>query len=159
MMLVRSVEPLDLVRLPVPEGLTLVVVTPEFRLDTRQSRAALPATVPLAVSVRNTARVAAIVAACFSSDLGLLARSMVDEIVTPARSKLIPGCDAVIGAAMDAGALGSSISGSGPSIFALCRSERSATDAAAAMIAAFSQAGLPASSVVSPADCPGARRV
>lgn len=159
LMLVRSVDPLDLVRLPVPEGLTLVVVTPEFRLDTKESRAALPASIPLSVSVRHTARVAAMVAACFANDLGLLARSMVDEIVTPARARLIPGCDAVIAAAIGAGALGSSISGSGPSIFALCRSTRSAEEAARAMIAAFAAAGLRAGSLISPADCPGARRV
>lgn len=159
LMLVRSVEPLDLVRLPVPEGLTVVVVTPEFRLDTKESRAVLPRSIELAVAVRHTARVAAMVAACFAGDLGLLARSMVDEIVTPARARLIPGCDAVIAAAIGAGALGSSISGSGPSIFALCRSARSAEEAARAMVAAFASAGLKSASLISPADCPGARRV
>jgi homoserine kinase len=65
----------------------------------------------------------------------------------------------VIDAALDAGALGSSISGAGPSIFALCRSERSAAEVAAGMVAAFAAHGLAADAVVSPADCPGARRV
>ena len=72
---------------------------------------------------------------------------------------MIPGCKEVIGAALDAGALGSSISGAGPSVFALCRSPRSAQEAASAMAAAFDAAGLDAEVTSSPADCPGARRL
>jgi homoserine kinase len=80
-------------------------------------------------------------------------------VITPARAALIPGCLEVIRSALDAGALGSAISGSGPSIFALCRSARSAKAAAVAMIAAFSRAGLEATSIVSTADAPGVRRL
>jgi homoserine kinase len=159
LILVRSIEPLDLVRLPVPEGLIVAVVTPAIELSTRAARAALPDRVPLEALVRNTANVGAIVSACYSQDLGLLARSMTDAVATPARAPLIPGCEAVINAALDAGALGSSISGAGPSIFALCRSERSAAEVAAAMVSAFAGHGLASTSTISPADCPGARRV
>lgn len=159
LILVRSLDPLDIVRLPVPEGLVVAVVTPKMELSTRTARAALPATVPLASMVHNTAHVAALVSACYSGDLGLLGRSLSDAVATPARAPLIPGCAQVIEAALDAGALGSSISGSGPSIFALCRSERSAVEVAARMVAAFAASGLGAESIVSPADCPGARRV
>jgi homoserine kinase len=159
LILVRSLDPLDLVRLPVPEGLVVAVVTPEMELSTRTARAALPENVPLTSLVRNTANIGALVSACYSGDLGLLGRSLNDAVATPARMPLVPGCAAVIEAALDAGALGSSISGAGPSIFALCRSERSAGEVAAAMVGAFSAAGLLAASVVSPADCPGARRV
>ena len=157
LILVRSLDPPDLVRLPVPEGLTVAVGTPRHEVSTRDARAALPAGVPLAQLVRSTANLAAFVSACFSGDLGLLARTMEDDVVTPARAKLIPGCDAVIEAALAAGALGSSISGSGPSMFALCRSARSAGEAARAMQAAFAAAGLESTVVTSPADCPGAR--
>ena len=159
LILVRSIDPLDLVRLPVPEGLVVVVVTPKMELATRAARAALPKEIPLRSLVHNTAQVAALVSACYSGDLGLLARSMTDAVATPARTPLIPGCSAVIEAALDAGALGSSISGAGPSIFALCRSERSAAEVSAAMVAAFSANGQVASAIASPADCPGARRV
>ena len=62
-------------------------------------------------------------------------------------------------AALDAGALGSSLSGSGPSVFALCRSRRSADEAAVAMAAAFATLDVDSSTTVSPADCPGARRL
>ena len=159
LILVRSLDPIDLVRLPVPEGLVVAVVTPKMEVSTRAARAALPKNVPLASLVRNTAHVGAFISACYSGDLGLLGRSISDAVATPARVPLIPGCAGVIDAALDAGALGSSISGAGPSIFALCRSERSAGEVAAAMVGAFATAGLAADAVVSPADCPGARRV
>jgi homoserine kinase len=157
LILVRSLDPADFVRLPVPEGLTMAVVTPRFEVNTRDARAALPADVSLSALVRASANLAAFVSACFSGDLGLLSRAMEDHVVTPARARLIPGCLDVIEAAMSAGALGSSISGSGPSMFALCRSERSAGDAVVAMQAAFMDAGLESTAVLSPADCPGVR--
>lgn len=159
LLLVRSLDPLDLVRLPVPPELRVVVVTPQYEVATRDARAALPTQVPLGDAVRTSANLAALVSACHSGDLALLGRCLVDLVATPARLPLIPGARDVLAAALDAGALGSGISGSGPSLFALCRSERSALEAAAAMRAAFARAGLESSSVTSPADCPGARRV
>ncbi len=159
LILVRAIDPPDLVRLPIPEGLTMAVVTPRFRLDTRASRAALPREVPLAHMVRNSANVGALASACFSGDLALLARCLEDLVITPARAVLIPGCLDAIEAALATGALGSSISGSGPSLFALCRSERSATDAARAMSDAFRRVGLESAWLLSPADCPGAREI
>lgn len=157
LVLVRSLEPLDIVRLPVPEGLTMVVVTPAFEVNTRDARAALPAQVPLADFVRSTANLAAFTSACYSGDLALLARAMEDHVVTSARAELIPGCREVIAAALAAGALGSSISGSGPSMFALCRSARGAAACGDAMRAAFARAELDSTLIVSPADCPGVR--
>lgn len=159
LILVRRVEPLEVVRLPVPEGLTVAVVTPDFELPTRQARAALPMEVSLKTMVHMAANVGAIVSACYSGDLGLLGRAIDDPVVTPARAALIPGGQATIDAALDAGALASSISGAGPSIFALCRSSRSADRIVAAMAAAFERAGLSSSALISPADCPGARMV
>ncbi len=157
LVLVRSLDPPDVVRLPVPEGLAIAVVTPVHEVGTRDARAALPADVTLAQMVRGSGNLAAFVSACFTGDLGLLARAMVDEVVTPARARLIPGCREVMDAALAAGALGSSISGSGPSMFALCRSARGAAAAADAMRAAFARAGLASTAVLSPADCPGVR--
>ncbi len=159
LILVRSMEPLDLVRLPVPEDLTVVVVTPEFELPTRLARQVLPETVSLPDLIRNTANIAALVSSCHSGDLALLARCLPDQVVTPVRGALIPGCMDVISAALDAGALGSSISGAGPSVFALCRSPRSSNKIAAAMNAAFETAGLKSEVFTSPTDCPGARKL
>ncbi len=159
LVLVRSLDPLDLVPLPVPDGLIVTVVSPRMELSTRSARAALPQEVPLRSLVHNTAQVAALVSACHTGDLGLLARSLTDVVATPARAPLIPGCASVIKAALDAGALGSSISGAGPSIFAICRSVRSAGEIATAMIGAFARSHLDATAILSPADCPGARRL
>lgn len=158
LILVRASDPLDLVRLPVIAGLTIVVVTPVFELSTREARAALPSAVPLDAMVGATANIAGLISALHSGDLGLLSRSLRDDVVTPVRAGLIPGCGAVIEAALDAGALGSSLSGSGPSIFALCRSPRSAEEVRAAMGRAFEDAGLESRAIVSPTDCPGARK-
>ncbi len=160
LILVRSLDPVDLLRLPVPPGLMVVVVTPDFSLSTKLAREVLPAMVPLREMVRNSANLGTLVAACYSGDLTLFARGVADEVVTPARAPLIPGCQAVIRAATDAGALVSSISGAGPSVFALCHSQVRAEQVAVAMMDAFRDAGgLASTHIVSPADCPGARRV
>ncbi len=158
LVLVRSVEPLEVVRLPVPAGLMIVVVTPEFELSTRKAREALPARVELASMVGNSANLASLISACYSGDLGLLGRCMNDHVVTPARAPLIPGGAETIEAALSAGALGGSISGSGPSIFALCHSELMGQQVAEAMQASFAMAGLDSTATISPADCPGVRR-
>lgn len=157
LILVRSLDPLDLVRLPMPEELSVVVVTPALELPTREARAVLPRAVPLGDLVRNTANLAALLSAFATGDLALMARCLPDQIVTPVRARLIPGCLDVIEAALDAGALGSSISGAGPSIFALCRSDHGARATAAAMIRAFERSGLQSQTVTSPVNCPGAR--
>lgn len=160
LVLIRALDPLDITRIPVPDGLHVVVVSPKFELLTRESRAALPKEVALSEMVRQTAGIAALISACHSNDLGLLARAMAyTDVVTAARSKLIPGAPGVIAAALDAGAIASSISGSGPTIFALCRSAFEAGPVKAAMVNAFSAAGLSATAHDSPADCSGARRV
>ena len=159
LVLVRTIDPLDVWRLPVPRELHIVVVTPVFELPTRVAREALPDTVPMGTLVQNSANLSALVHALHSNDLALLGRALDDKIVTPARSPLIPGCDRVIEAARAAGALASSISGAGPSMFALCVSKKPTDAVAAAMSDAFSEAGLASSTVVSSADCPGARRL
>ena len=156
-MLVRSLDPLDVVRLPIPEGLVFALVTPDMELLTRTARAVLPREVPVATMSRNSAALAAIVSACHSGDLALLARSIPDEVITPARSPLIPGCTQVIDAALDAGALAASISGAGPTLFALCRSPRTGQAALEAMVSTFAAHGLAASGFVSGADNPGVR--
>ncbi|HEX2095004.1 MAG TPA: homoserine kinase [Longimicrobiaceae bacterium] len=160
LVLVRSADPPDLVRIPVPEGLVMVVVTPAFSLSTREARAVLPEAVPLREMVRNSANVASLLAGCYAGDLAFFGRGVTDHVITPVRARLIPGCEAVIAAALAAGALGSSISGAGPSVFALSHSPRRAERIARAMVAAFRDAGgVDASFLVSPADAPGARRV
>lgn len=160
LVLVRSLDPLDVASVPLPAGLTMVVATPDFELATRAAREALPRSVPLTERTRNAADIAAFIHACHTGDLALLGRSIADPIVVPVRAALIPGAEAVISAARAAGALAASISGAGPSIFALCTAPTLAATVADAMCAAFCEhGGLAATAVISSLPQPGARIV
>jgi len=159
LVLVRSVDPLDIVRLPIPQELVVVVVTPDTVPQTQGTRKGLPPEVPLAAAVQNCANTAALVSACYAGDLVLLSRCLTDALVTPLRAPHLPGAEAAMEAARDSGALGSSLSGSGPAVFALCRSMRSAAEVSTAMVAAFAAAGVAVRATRSAADCPGVRRL
>ena len=140
--LVRSLDPIEVVKIPAPEGLRIVLATPAQQLTTTRARSVLPIEVPQSIVVHQLAQVAAIVSACHSGDLALLGRAMDDRIAEPARTPLLPGfADAKV-AAIDAGALGVSISGAGPTAFALCDSEATASKIAQAMQSAYARAGL-----------------
>jgi homoserine kinase len=138
--LVRHPNPLDIVRLPVPAGLTVVVVHPDLEIETARARALLGTSVPLADAVRQWANLGALVHGLHVSDFALISRSLEDSIAEPRRAPLVPGLAAIKRAAMDAGALGCSLSGSGPSIFALCRDRSVAEHVAPAMTAAVQKA-------------------
>lgn len=135
--LARSAQPPDIVRLPVPEGLACAVLHPRIEIETGAARTLIGDRVPLKDATRQWANVGALVAALYSNDLGLLSRSLVDHIAEPRRAALVPGFAAVKAAALAAGALGCSLSGSGPSIFALAESLQKAQAAGAAMQRAF----------------------
>ena len=137
-MLVRVPNPPDVVRLPVPAGLTAVVVHPDLEIETARARALLGDTVPLADAIQQWANLGAFVDALHRGDFDLMARSLEDTIAEPRRAPLVPGLAPIKQAAADAGALGCSLSGSGPSLFALCRDAASARAVAAAMTAAVS---------------------
>jgi homoserine kinase len=139
--LARSIDPPDVVRLPVPPGLACAVLHPAIEIETRTARAILPVAVPLADAVRQWANVGALVAALHVNDLGLLGRAMVDHIVEPHRAHLVPAFARITAAARDAGAIGSGLSGAGPCVFALCRSEEDARHAGEAMRRALHDAG------------------
>ena len=142
--LIRSYDPLDVVQLPVPPGLACAVAHPHTELRTEDARRVLKKEIRLADAIRQWGNLAALVAALYNGDLALLGRSLQDVVAEPARSVLIPGFDAVKAAALAAGALGCSISGSGPSVFALCASAAAAARAGDAMKAGFRNAGLEA---------------
>jgi homoserine kinase len=154
--LVRSVDPIDVVPLPVPDGLRVVLAHPAQRLRTSEARGVLPASLPRAIAVHQMAQVAAIVAACYSSDLALLGRSIDDRIAEPARAPLLPGFLAAKAAAMTAGALGASISGAGPTAFALAAGDEVAERVAAVMREAYEHAGVECSTRVTHVDPNGA---
>lgn len=137
--LVRVANPPDVIRLPVPAGLTAVVIHPDLEIETATARALLGTTVPLADAIRQWANLGALVDALHRSDFDQLARSLEDTIAEPRRAGLVPGLAAIKQAAVAAGALGCSLSGSGPSLFALCRTEAVARAVASAMSASVRQ--------------------
>lgn len=153
--LVRSIDPIEIVRLPIPTGLGLVIVHPEQRLSTSTSRSALPVSVALPAVTHQLAQVAAMVAACFMDDLALFGRALDDRIAEPARAHLLPGFAAAKRAAMDAGALGASISGSGPTTFAITDSHDQGERVAAAMTASYTASGIASTATVTTIDQQG----
>jgi homoserine kinase len=154
--LIRSMDPLDLVQLPVPAELYVVLARPEQRMRTADARAVLPREIPRAVALHQAAQVGAMVAALALDDYALLARSVDDRIAEPARAGLLPGFAAAKAAALAAGALGSSISGSGPTAFALARGRASAERVAGAMAASYRAGGAECRVRVGPVDRDGA---
>jgi homoserine kinase len=157
--LARSADPPDIVRLPVPAGLACAVLHPSMEVHTGAARALLGDSVPLTAAVRQWANLGALVSALYTGDLALLARSLEDHVAEPKRAGLVPGFHAIKAAALSAGALGCSLSGSGPSMFALARSLDEATAAGQAMALAWASAsaGVPADLWVSPVGTSGAR--
>lgn len=131
--LVRSYEPLDILQIPVPEDLWCAVINPHVIVLTKEAREILPKEIPLAHSLRQSANVGGMMVGLLRGDYDLIGRSLVDYIAEPYRSKLIPGFYEMKQAAKDAGALGGSISGSGPSVFALCHGKETAYKAGDAM--------------------------
>lgn len=158
--LVRPGAPDEAVALPVPAGLTVALVHPKLELETGAMRQALSADIPLDTAVAQWADCAAFVVALYEEDWDLFARALVDRAAEPTRSPHVPGFSAVRKAALDAGALGAGLSGSGPSMFALCRSKADAEAAAEGMVEAFGAAGLEGSDRhVTPVGVEGARIV
>lgn len=154
---VRSYDPLDVIKLSAPAGLFAAVVSPDYEVSTKHARQALPENVPLRSLVRNTGNVASFVCGVLRNDLALIGKSVEDCIVEPVRGKLIPGFDAVKKAALESGAFGCSISGSGPTVFAFAESLASGKSIAASMAEAFEKKGLASKSHVCPVNKEGAK--
>ncbi len=140
--LIRDNETLDVHRLHVPRGLHAAVVHPQLHILTKDARAILKPEVPLGAFVRQSANIAGFVAGCFNGDVELIGRCLRDEIIEPQRAGLITGFYDVQEAAMSEGALGCSISGAGPSVFALCANSLIAENAGQAMQRAFAKHGV-----------------
>lgn len=125
------------VRLPVPDGLAVALLHPAQELETRSARGALPASIPLETAIGQWGNTAALVAALYEGDLELLADSLEDRVAEPVRASRVPGFQAVKRTALEAGALGCTLSGAGPSIFALCATPERARRVGDAMMEAY----------------------
>ena len=140
--LIRSYDPLDILQLPVPENLFSTAVLPDFTVNTKDARRMLPKRVPLKSAVEQAGNLAGFTLGLHEADFDLLGRSMVDLFAEPVRAELIPGYHIVQQAAMDTGAIGCGISGSGPALFALSDSEEISRKVGIAMVESFRKNGL-----------------
>lgn len=139
---IRSEQPQDVFELNCPKPLYATVIHPQLEIKTEDTRKILRRNISLQKAVIQWGNVGGLVAGLLKGDYELISRSLEDVIIEPVRSVLIPGFDDVKKAALDAGALGSGISGSGPSIFALSSSEATASSVGEAMQSIFNGIGL-----------------
>jgi homoserine kinase len=145
-------------QIPVPAAIRAVVVHPHMFLSTRQARAILKGSVQMADFVWQTANLAGFISGCYTSDLDMLRASFEDVVIEPQRAALIPGFGEVRQQALAAGAIGCSISGAGPTVFAWCL-ETQAEAVCAAMTQAFSRHGLASDPWITGVQSVGARVV
>ena len=146
---IRSYTPLDVFSIPFPADLYCTLVHPDIEINTKDARYILRDEVSLKNTISQMGNVAGLVAGLMKEDYNLISRSMVDVIIEPVRSILIPDFNLVKQAALDNGALGCSISGSGPSMFALSRGVDNANKVGLAMKHTFANAGIESSTHVS----------
>lgn len=154
--LIRDNATLDVHRLHVPRGLYVTVVYPHVEVLTKNARAILKPEVPLEKYVRQSANVGGFIVGLFNGDIGLVGRSLKDEIIEPQRAGLIPGFYDVQEGALLEGVLGCSISGAGPSVFALCANSLIAENAGLAMQKAFAKNNIESEIFLSPVNQEGA---
>ena len=145
-------------QIPVPAGISAVLVHPHMQLSTRRARSILSGSVPLKDFVWQTAHLAGFISGCYTNDLDMLRESFEDVVIEPQRAALIPGFLAVRQAAIAAGALGCSIAGAGPTVFAWCL-EPHALAVREAMIREFARHELQCDHWTTPAAATGARVV
>jgi len=149
-------QPALVQRLPAPRGVMAILLHPAVKVETRMARRILARHVPMAVLVEHSRRLAAFAAGCASGDLGLVRAGLEDVLVEPQRQHLLPAFGAVKRAALQAGALGCSFSGSGPSVFAWAL-EADADAVEDGMSWAFVEAGLAARAYRAPVESAGVR--
>ena len=139
---IRDNEELDISQLPVPKNLWAAVVHPDIEILTKVAREILPTEVPLANVTQQIGNLGGLICGLIQEDYGMISRSVHDVIAEPRRQKLIPEFYKAKRAAMGAGGLGFSISGAGPSVFALCEGEESAQRVGEAISAVFTKVDL-----------------
>ena len=140
--LVKSVNPLEILQIPSPDNLYITIIHPQIEIKTAISRAILPKNVPLKNAIIQWANVGSFIHSLHTSDYPLMKRSLHDVIIEPHRSKLIPHYNEVKQQTLNVGALGTNISGSGPSIFSLCEGIENANKVGDVMRNIYSNTGI-----------------
>jgi homoserine kinase len=140
--LVRSYEPLEVIKMPSPSELYVTIIHPQIEIKTAEARSILPKEIPLKKAVTQWGNLGGFIAGLYTEDYDLIGRSLVDVVAEPYRKNLIPEFDNVRTASLESGALGFGISGSGPSLFALSRGEETAKKVAQAMKTIYQKSGI-----------------
>lgn len=156
MVLVRNNQELDVHRLHLPHGLYATVIYPHIKILTKDSRDVLSDTVTMKQSIEQNGNIAGLIVGLYTGNFDLISRSLQDVIVEPQRAKLIPHFYEVKENALKTGVLGCSISGAGPSIFALSSNSLIAENAGIAMQKVFNKAKIKTQLFVSPINQEGA---
>jgi homoserine kinase len=154
--LVRSIDPLEVVRLEFPP-LWVTIVHPQIEVLTVDARAILPNAIPLESMIRQTANIGALVAGLSSGNYDLISRSLEDQVIQPVRSRLIPSFEDIRSAALLSGAIGSGIAGSGPSTFAFSKDVVTARKVCVAMSGVYEERGIKFETYISKISPTGAR--
>lgn len=147
--LIRDYNPLEIIELPVPSNLYCAVVYPHVLIETKKARKLIKKQIPIVSARKHFGNIGSLVSSLYESNIELLSRTIVDHISEPARASLIPGYYEIKNAALNTGAYGCSISGSGPSIFAFAKSKVVATKIGKAMKKAAEDNGNKATLYVS----------
>jgi homoserine kinase len=155
--LIRSYNPLDIVKIDSPPELYATVIHPQIELKTSDARSVLKQTISLNSAIIQWGNLGGLISGLYTNNYDLIGRSLHDEIVEPLRAVLIPGFDLIKQTALDNGALGAGISGSGPSIFALSKGEATANRIAEAMSTVYYKMQLPCEIHVSKVNPDGIR--
>ncbi len=156
--LVLPGRPPEMVALPTPRDLVVAIAHPALEVETRRARTILGDTIPLKAGVEQWGNAAGLVAGLMGDDWDLIARCMRDAVAEPVRARLVPGFEGVRDRALAAGAVAAGLSGSGPTVFAICRGRPAAEKAALRMADAFrDEAGVESDTVVSSVNRDGAR--
>jgi homoserine kinase len=154
--LIRSYKPLDIIQIKCPDELFCTIVHPHIQVKTSDARRILKHDIPMPDVIRQSANTAAFMTGLIKEDFDLMGRSICDLLAEPKRTQLIPGFEQAKRAALNAGAIGCGISGSGPSVFALCKGELISRQVAEVMRKTFSEAELASDTYISPMNAPGA---
>lgn len=157
--LIRGYDPLDMVKLPVPDNFHTVVAHPHITVTTKDGRDVLPREIPLKTAVTQWGNVGGLVAGLTLGDMALVGRSMRDAVAEPVRKRFIPGYDALRSSLMTEGALAVNIAGSGPAVFAITDSMGEAEKLGRLMAAHFRNRGVEADIYPSKVPGQGARAV
>ena len=157
--LVKSLEPLEILQLPTPDDLFAVVIHPQIEVKTADARKILPENISLKNAITQWSNVGSLIHGLHTNDYELISRSLTDVIIEPFRSQLIPGFERIKETALKNGALGTGISGSGPSVFSLCKSRLAAIKVESAIRQAYTTQNIAFEVYVSKINMEGIRKL